>query len=353
VIHPVFARRRRLALYVAAWLPPAVVLAGVFARGHAADLVPALAAAVPLTLVYAFICLSAWYACGRAPLGRSTLLWVGLNAAGTSALSSGLWMAIGRAWVAALAQVPALARAAALFERDTALLFVTGTLVYLLATAVSYLVGVFEDARAAERRALELQVLAREAELKALRAQVDPHFLFNSLHSISALTGSDPAGARRMCVLLGDFLRSSMRLGAQARISLADELALAQRFLEIEHVRFGARLMVESRVADEAGACLVPPLLLQPLVENAVKHGLANMLDGGTIRLEARRDGSGVHVAVESPCDPERLLGRRPGVGLENVRKRLAAQYGAEASLNVTERPDTFRVELTIPWTTA
>jgi signal transduction histidine kinase len=352
VIHPVFARSRRLPLYVAAWLPPASLLATVLARGSLADAAPAVAVAYPLTLVYAFICLSAWYVCRRAPLGRSTLLWVVLNALGTATVSSGLWMALGRAWVATLGQAPAFARAAALFGRDTALLFTTGILVYLLATAVSYLVGVFEDARAAERRALELQVLAREAELKALRAQVDPHFLFNSLHSISALTGSDPAGARRMCVLLGEFLRSSMRLGSQARIPLADELALAQRFLEIEHVRFGDRLVVDARVADDAGPCLVPPLLLQPLVENAVKHGVANMLEGGTIRLEARRDGIGVRVAVENPCDPERRLGRRTGVGLENVRKRLAAQYGLQASVSVTERPDNFRVELTIPWAT-
>jgi hypothetical protein len=352
VIHPVFAQSRRLAFYVAAWLPPALLLAAVLARGRLADLEPALAIAVPLTLVCAFICLSAWYVSRNAPLARTTPLRIGLNALGAAVLSSGFWVAIGRAWVAALEQVPALARATALLARDTVLMFTTGVLLYLLATAVSYLVGAFEEARAAERRALELQVLAREAELKALRAQVDPHFLFNSLHSISALTGSDAAGARRMCVLLGEFLRSSMRLGAQARITLADELELAQRFLEIERIRFGQRLVVDARLAEDAGACLVPPLLVQPLVENAVKHGIANLLEGGTIRLETRRDGNAVHVAIENPCDPERR-GRPTGVGLENVRKRLVAQYGAQAGVRVTERPDTFRVELTIPWAIA
>ena len=137
-----------------------------------------------------------------------------------------------------------------------------------------------EESRAAETRALELQLLAREAELKTLRAQIDPHFLFNCLHSISALTGTDPPAARRMCLLLGEFLRTSVKLGAQDRIPFADELALAERYLEIERVRFGSRLAIERAIADGVGSCAVPALLLQPLVENAVTHGIAHLRGG-------------------------------------------------------------------------
>src|SRR5262249_40432912 len=150
---------------------------------------------------------------------------------------------------------------------------------------VHYLLLAFEFARQAERRQLQLEVLSRDAELRALRAQLDPHFLYNSLNSISALTAVDPAGARRMCVLLADFLRGTLAMSTRDRIPLEDELALTDRFLNIEQVRFGARLQVERQVDDAAARCRVPPLFLQPLVENAVTHGIAGLIDGGVIRL--------------------------------------------------------------------
>ena len=117
-------------------------------------------------------------------------------------------------------------------------MFGFGLFVYLLSLAVSYIVSAAEHTRQAERRALQGQVLSREAELRSLRAQIDPHFLFNSLHSISALTAADPAGARRMCLLLAEFLRESLALGAEDRIPLARELKLAEKYLEVERVRY-------------------------------------------------------------------------------------------------------------------
>ena len=188
--------------------------------------------------------------------------------------------------------------------------FAAGVLLFLLALAVHYALLAFEAAREAERRQLELELLTRDAELRALRAQIDPHFLYNSLNSISALTASDPAGARRMCVLLGGFLRDTLSLSSRERIPLAEELALADSFLSIEQVRFGARLQVDRRIDDASAACLVPPLLLQPLVENAITHGIAGLLEGGVIRLDiARRNGTARSVsktrASRTPAPPE------------------------------------------------
>src|SRR4029079_8022029 len=130
---------------------------------------------------------------------------------------------------------------------------------YLLSLAISYLLAAFERSREAERRGLEAQVHAREAELRSLRDQIHPHLLFNSLHSISALTTADPPSARRMCVLLGDFFRDTLALGSEARITIAKDLQLAERFLEIEQVRFGDRLRVRVTVPEQGG-WLVPPL---------------------------------------------------------------------------------------------
>lgn len=229
------------------------------------------------------------------------------------------------------------------------MILAVGVVLYALAAALHYLLMAFEEARRAERNALELEVLAREAELRSLRAQIDPHFLFNALNSISSLTGSNPAAARQMCLELAEFLRESLRVGGVASIPLAEELALTEKYLAVERARFGPRLKVEREISAEAGTCGVPPLVLQPLVENAVRHGVANLVDGGFVRIAARRSGDQLHLTVENPVDPGVAAEPGEGVGLANVRGRLAALYGQEASVEIRRDGDVFRVELVLP----
>jgi hypothetical protein len=350
MVHPIVANGRRLALYLSAWIPIQGLLALLLARQGTLGLLPALLLAAPLALIYAFICLDAFYICRTAPLETARAeRTLGIHAA-AAAVSSGLWLLIARAIAAALERVsPRFAGATAAVVGEQALILTMGVLLFLLASAVHYVLLAVQRSADAERQALELRVLAREAELRALRAQIDPHFLFNSLHSIGALAGSDPAGARRMSALLGDFLRDTLSVGARDRIPLADELRLIERFLAIERVRFGNRLSVELTRDAEAEACPVPPLLLQPLVENAVTHGISGLVEGGTIAIETKRDGARLAIAIENPCDPARRSGRGAGVGLDNVRRRLAAAFGADAWLAATERDGRYRVELTLP----
>lgn len=278
-MHPILARTDRLASYLGASLIVGVLLAAVLAR-QGLTVLEALVLLLPIVLVYSTACLSAWYVCRATPLTTSGILRV-LASSGVAALvASSLWLGLARSWIAILSSFPAFAPAAVRYRQQVPFLFAAGVLLFLLALAVHYLLLAFETARAAERRELQLEVLARDAQLRALRAQLDPHFLYNSLNSISALTGADPAGARRMCLLLADFLRDTLNVSARERISLADELALADRFLGIEHVRFGARLLVDRRIDESAAPCRVPPLILQPLVENAVTHGIAGLKIG-------------------------------------------------------------------------
>src|SRR5579885_1847017 len=179
-------------------------------------------------------------------------------------------------------------------------------------------------------------IQARDAELKALKAQINPHFLFNSLNSISALTSIDPARAREMCLLLADFLRMTMRLGDKVQIT-------------IEKVRFASRLTMEMSVEEEAKRCLVPALLLQPLVENAVTHGIAKLTDGGTVKLEAVNHGNQLTITVENSMDPDAPADRKGGMGLKNVTARLEARYGKEATVRATAEEETFRVNVSLP----
>ena len=347
-MHPILARLDRLGGYLALWCAIGVLESSILTR-QGLTWPEALVQVLPPLLVYAFICLSAWYVCRSTPLATSTVSRV-LTASMVAAwVGAALWLALSEAWLATLESMPEVAPITARYRAQTPFLFTVSVMLYLLVVAVHYVVLSFEAVRAAERQQLELQVLTRDAELRALRAQVDPHFLYNSLNSISALTGSDPAAARRMCLLLAEFLRSTLRVSMQQRITMAEELALADRFLSIEQVRFGDRLKVERTIDENAMECQVPPLVLQPLLENAVGHGIAGMVDGGTIRLDVVRHGDRVAITVDNPRDPDAMPRKRGGVGLENVRKRLALLFGGGARMDATASETGFRVAIDLP----
>jgi len=342
-VHPILANSRRLTLYLLAWVPVAVLLTSLLkASGHLCWGAAA-ALAAPLALIYAFWCLSAWYLCRYVPVGSSRIwhLLVAIHPA--AAIISVVW-AWGAAW-----GVAALEGLENQYWPVRPLLFGAGVMLYYVAAAVHYVLMAIEASRQAQAREMEAAMLTRDAELRALRAQINPHFLFNSLNSISALTTTDPARARQMCILLSDFLRSSLGMGDRERIPLGEELALARAFLAIQQVRFGARLKLEERLDAAAELCLVPPLLLQPLVENAVTHGVATLLEGGCVSLETHRAQDELAITVENTFDPETPRRPHTGLGLPNVRRRVEARYGGAGRLEVREAANRFRVLLVLP----
>lgn len=348
-MHPLLTPIRRYGLYLLAWTPLAAILIYLLAvPGHLGWL-DAAVLMIPLCLVYQFVCLSAWYTCKSVPIQKSTAqrLWAThLLAAASISL---LWVGAAKLLAAALSNLSAFRALDQRFSSQVPLLFGAGFLLYLLSVALHYVLLALEDSRQAEARAMETSILARDAELKALRAQVNPHFLFNSLNSISALTSVDPAKAREMCILLAEFLRMTLGLAEKERFSLADELALLHRYLAIEKVRFGARLQMEEAIQESSKTIQLPPLLLQPLIENAVTHGIAHLPEGGLVRLTSEGSNGRVSLAVENTYDPESTPMRNSGLGLKNVRERLAARYGNDAHMRVTSENGKFRVELTFP----
>ncbi len=173
-----------------------------------------------------------------------------------------------------------------------------------------------------------------QAQLRALQAQLNPHFLFNALNSVVALIGRDPALAQRTVVRLADLLRATLRAGDMQEVALSQELEVTRRYLEIEQVRFADRLTVQWDVDDRIDA-VVPAFALQPLVENALLHGIAQLSGPGTLSITASRDADHVVLRV---CDngPGPLVARGSngaGVGLTNLRARLESLYGSAASL--------------------
>src|SRR5579864_177751 len=348
-MHPILTHHRRLALYLLAWLPLAALLRYLMAAVGGMSAADSFVLAFPLCLIYAFICLSAYYSCRATPLDRSTISRiVGTHATG-ALVASGIWIILAKFLAYSLSRSSTFSDIDSNFGPQIALLLDTGVLFYLLSISLYYVLMAVEASREAEARALQASVLAREAELKALKAQVNPHFLFNSLNSISALTSSNPAKAREMCILLGDFLRRTLGLGEKAAIPLEEELSLIRSFLAVEKVRFGARIQMEENIDKEAMGFPIPPLLLQPLVENAVVHGISNLVEGGSIKLEIHSRNGTLSIAVENSFDPDSPPRRRGGVGLANVRQRLATRHGILASFDVKTEGDRYRVAITMP----
>ena len=347
-MHPILADRRQLGLYLIGYLPIGLVL--VLGFGQRGSWGTAAVFFLPLTMVYAFIGLSAYYVCSAFPIAKNYRIWRAVPAHVSSAATvGGLCVGIAWVWSAALQSLN-LGLQPQQYMAQPWQLFVVAALLFWLAIAFHYVLIASYASQKSEKRALESGLLARDAELKALRAQLDPHFLFNSLNSISALTGSDPAAARKMCLLLADFLRDTLRFGGTHRISLKDELGVVQRYLAIEQVRLGPRLNMTVEASEQALATLIPPLILQPLVENAVLHGIAHMLDGGTVSIGAELDKSTLRIRVGNPSDPDRPRNRRPGFGLTLVRDRLQTQYAGAAQLEAHEENGRYIAEVSVPF---
>jgi len=338
---------RGAVLYLLAWLLLGAGLGGVVTLMSPGPWLHAMLFMIPATLLFAVGAgFSAYYLCRANPLGERAPASILLALCTAAVVAGFLWIGILQAWNT-LSE--AFGSGVTLKPSLVALLFGLGVLLYGLLVAVNYLVMEFSRARNAEKRELESKLMARDAELRMLRTQIDPHFLFNSLNSISALTSMNPKGAREMTLRLADFFRQSLGMEANRKVTLEEEMALNRHFLAIEKVRFGERLVHEEAIEKGAMACLVPPMIVQPLVENAVKHGIGQLPEGGLVLVAAWRNGSQLKITVSNAMDEKAPERRGNGIGLKNVRERLACAYGHEASVHWKKEEGRFIVEMTMP----
>jgi hypothetical protein len=207
----------------------------------------------------------------------------------------------------------------------------------------------WQEQKENEQRKADAEKLAKEAELFKLRQQLQPHFLFNSLNSISALIGSRPEEARKMLHQLSDFLRGTIKKEENQLIPLAEELEYLKLYLEIEKVRFGYRLKTEIQAAENALACKLPSMLAQPLMENAIKFGLYGTTGEVTISLKAEVSENNLVLAITNPYDPDMQLPEGTGFGLKSVKRRLYLLYGRNDLLTTYKTNDAFAVTFKIP----
>lgn len=347
-MHPIFQTSGRVLTFLLSWATVGALLTIAFAREM--QWMDAGMLFIPLGVLFGFISLSSWYLCRTFPVDtqrrRLATSVVHLVAA---ALASTAWVALTHSWALLLDVMNDTSVYRRLVVEQRPVLLITGALLFVLSTALQYLLIASEHAQAQATQALELKLAASKAELEAVRAQINPHFLFNSLNSVSALVTTDAHGARSMCLQLATYFRDTLKHGATTHIPLGQELSLARQYLDIERVRFGDRLRVSVLAPPETLDVPVPSLILQPLLENAIVHGVSSLLEGGDLAITANRTANYLALEVSNAVDTDTRSRTGLGFGLKLLRKRLNAQYGAAALLQVERQPERFRVELKLP----
>jgi two-component system sensor histidine kinase AlgZ len=188
-----------------------------------------------------------------------------------------------------------------------------------------------------------------EAQVQALQARIRPHFLFNSLNTIASLIPDDPAGAERSIEDLADLFRGSMRK-ADNPISLSNELKLAEKYLLMEQRRLGERLRVDWRVSELPKNATILPLTLQPLLENAVAHGIQPLVEGGELRVYGRSEKDNIVITISNPRGPDGHVSEGHGMALVNIRERLKLAFGSTASLITQQSDEQFFAVLSLPY---
>ncbi|MFZ6642972.1 sensor histidine kinase [Undibacterium sp. TC4M20W] len=349
-MHPILSDRRRFLVYLIAWMMTGVLIARLLVAADLANWSFALLFSLPLALFGSFLTSSAYFVCRSIPFNRRSFSLAALVFAGAALISGLSWLGLCYGWNRVLVLASDDVEVLHLSSHLLVLFFITGFAVYLLALLAFDVYIAFDNIREAERREAASRLLARDAELQVLRSQIDPHFLFNSLNSISALTAIDATAARTMTIALADFFRQTLAIAEKEKISLKDELRLCENFLAVEKIRFGKKLDTEFEVTEEAENALIPPMILQPLLENAIKHGIRNLPKGGLIKVTIFQREGWLHIAVENPVSAEPGNSTGNGLGLVNLRQRFFALYGEQARVSWQRGDEKFTLEMALPF---
>lgn len=210
------------------------------------------------------------------------------------------------------------------------------TVLVLFWNAIYVTYHYFQKSKNQELNNLSLEASKNEIELKNLRSQLNPHFLFNSLNSIRALVDTEPAKAKNAVTTLSNLLRKSLIMGKENLVTIESELLMVSNYLELEKIRFEERLSVTWDIDDRLNSFLIPPFCLQMLVENAIKHGISNIVDGGEVIIRTSRSNGNVEISVSNSGQ----LGKNSdtGIGIANTRRRLDIQYNGKAEFVLAQR---------------
>ncbi|MCI5057819.1 MAG: histidine kinase [Flavobacteriales bacterium] len=219
--------------------------------------------------------------------------------------------------------------------------------IFLIWSLIYFAFHFFENYRNEEIKNLRLLVVQNEAEINKIKSQLNPHFLFNSMNSIKALVTENPDKAKRSITKLSNILRNTLQLGEKKEILLEEELKLVKDYVDLEQNRYEERLKFSSRIDSESLHFKVPPMIVQTLVENAIKHGIANLPHGGSIELYTKNKDSGLYIEVKNTGNLSMNSGGT-GLGIEHTKQRLNLLYGSDSEFQIYEKNNEVIASLTI-----
>jgi sensor histidine kinase YesM len=226
---------------------------------------------------------------------------------------------------------------------------VQGYLGYIIAVLFYYVLIFYQTTIDNREREESFKLLLRDAELKSLKSQINPHFLFNSLNSISSLTMFDPEKAQAMIIKLSEYLRFSLQFKPNDKIAFIKEIENIKRYLEIEKIRFGKRLAMHFDISNDCNEILVPTMILQPLFENAIKYGVHENTEETLITVKALKEDNHITFSISNNFDPESLGLKGQGIGLTNIRERMQLVFGSSELIQIQNINNIFTVLLYFP----
>lgn len=347
--HPLLESRTRLLIW---WLPWLILATGqslliYFVYGGKADM--AVFDGLVSMIIYGLLGLAIWFPVRYMLRDDNQLHSSVFNVVLTGSLTIIFWLLVPRLIVRVLVSEKIdydIFWHSSLVFRATA-----GILVFFMIVLVYYLF--LSATRLAEKatRQAQLETQVREGELKMLRSQINPHFLFNSLNSVSSLTVTDPLKAREMIVKLSDFMRYSLSSRNEQPVTLQTEMESLRLYLQIEKVRFGDRLVIKEDIEEECLPALMPGMLLQPLYENAVKHGVYESTEEVVIITSVKKEKDIVVISVSNNVDTDAVVTKKgAGIGLKNVNSRLELFFGDTGQLDINRTDDSFNVTVRFPF---
>lgn len=338
---------KSLSMYLIVW----ILIAGVYfvlsIYVLESNLKIALIDSIVFSLLYALIGLSIWYNVRFNPFESKNKLKVVTNHFASANIAGVVWLGAG--FIIAINLTGLDEQYQKFFQTTITFRFITSLLLYSLITSFYYLIIYYNSYQEKLRKESELKSLVVESELKMLKFQVNPHFIFNSLNSISSLTLSNPSKAQEMTIKLSEFLRYTLTNNERQISFFRDELKNIRLYLDIEKVRFGDKFEYVESVKDECLDVEIPNMILQPLFENAIKHGVYKSIDKVYIKLYCNQQDGYLKITIENNFDPEAISYKGQGIGLENVKRRLNLIYGKGNLLSFEKQSNIFRVNLFIP----
>lgn len=344
--HPVFQNKRTTLVYMLAWIVVTAIHVLVLYSFYLDDFKQALTDGIVFNGVFAFLGLSLWYIVGYGKTSQKNLFNIIINQITSWIVMLLIWIGLALLLVNVFSENRAFIE---FINRSIPWRVISGTFYYFILVLIYYLIIYYQNLNEKQVNEEKLRGMIRETELKLLKSQINPHFLFNSLNSISSLTLSEPKRARQMIIKLSDYLRYTVSADKEKLLPLEKEIENAQRYLEIEKVRFGEKLQFRFEIDERCIKQTIPPMILQPLYENTIKHGVYESSEPIVVQTNCTKHIDRFEIVIKNNFDPDALQRKGTGTGLNNIRERLGLIYGNKELLKTEKKEKEFIVQLIIP----